>query len=82
MTRSFFKGLTIRAVICVILSMTFLFSCLWYTRSVNRSKEQDAYRKEYGTLLLASKYRSLNTDVNPSLIRAASALLTDSRCNP
>ena len=63
MTRSFFKGLTIRAVICVILSMTFLFSCLWYTRSVNRSKEQDAYRKEYGTLLLASKYRSLNTDV-------------------
>ena len=63
MTRSFFKGLTIRAVICVILSMTFLMSCLWYTRSVNRSKEQDAYREEYGTLLMASKYRELNTDV-------------------
>ncbi len=63
MTRSFFKGLTIRAIICVILSMTFLCSCLWYTRSVNRSKEQDAYREEFGTLLLASKYSSLNSDV-------------------
>ena len=63
MTRSFFKGLTIRAVICVILSMTFLLSCLWYTRSVNRSKEQDAYREEYGTLLMAERYRALNTDV-------------------
>lgn len=63
MTRSFFKGLTIRAVICVILSMTFLLTSLWYTRSVNRSKEQEAYREEYGTLLMAEKYRELNTDV-------------------
>ena len=63
MTRSFFRGLTLRAVICVVLSMTFLLSCLWYNRRVNRSREQDEYREEYGSLLMASEYRELKTDV-------------------
>ncbi len=63
MTKSFFRGLTLRAVVCVILSMTFLLSCLWYNRSVNRSKRQDEYRQEYGSLLMASEYRELKTDV-------------------
>ena len=63
MTRSFFRGLTIRAIICVVLSVTFLLSCLWYTRRVNRSREQDEYREKYGSLLLASEYRSLKTEV-------------------
>ena len=63
MTRSFFRGLTLRAVICVVLSMTFLLSCLWYNRRVNRSREQDEYREKYGSLLMASEYRELKTDV-------------------
>ncbi|HBY32422.1 MAG TPA: hypothetical protein DEG74_01470 [Clostridiales bacterium] len=63
MTRSFFKGLSVRAAICVVLSITFLLSCLWYHRRVSRSREQDEYRAEYGSLLMASQYRSLKTDV-------------------
>ena len=63
MTKSFFRGLTLRAVACVVLSVAFLLSCLWYTRRVSRSREQDEYRNEYGSLLLASEYRSLKTDV-------------------
>ena len=43
--------------------MTFLLSCLWYNRRVNRSREQDEYREEYGSLLMASEYRELKTDV-------------------
>ncbi len=63
MTRSFFRGLSIRAAICVVLSLAFLMSCLWYNRRVTRSREQDEYREEYGSLLMASEYRSLKSDV-------------------
>ena len=63
MTRSFFKGFTIRAVIWVVLTMTFLLSCLGYARSVRRSGEQEEFRKKYGALLMASEYRSLKSDV-------------------
>jgi len=63
MTKSFFRGLTLRAVVCVVLSMTFLLSCLWYNRRVNRSREQEEYREEYGSLLLGTEYRALKTDV-------------------
>ena len=63
MTRSFFKGLTFRAIFCVILSLGFLISCLFYTRRANYSREQKEYQEIYGSLLLASEYRPLTTDV-------------------
>ncbi|MBO4473396.1 MAG: hypothetical protein J5750_00635 [Clostridiales bacterium] len=63
MTRSFFKGLTLRAIICVVLTMGFLISCLGYARSVARSGQQEKYRELYGSLLMASEYRSLKTEV-------------------
>ena len=63
MTRSFFKGVTIRAAICVLVTLTFLFSCLSYARSVARSGQQEEYRELYGSLLMASEYRSLKTEV-------------------
>ncbi|MBR5938357.1 MAG: hypothetical protein IKZ90_08875 [Clostridiales bacterium] len=63
MTRSFFKGLTLRASVCVILSLGFLISCLFYTRRANYSREQKEYQEIYGSLLLASEYRPLTTDV-------------------
>lgn len=63
MTRSFFKGLTLRAIVCVILSLGFLISCLLYTRRANYSREQKEYQEIYGSLLLASEYRPLTTDV-------------------
>lgn len=63
MTRSFFKGLSIRASVCLVLSMSFLLTCLWYSRRVNRSREQEEYREVYGSLLVASEYRSLKSDV-------------------
>ncbi|MBO4687868.1 MAG: hypothetical protein J5636_05090 [Clostridiales bacterium] len=63
MTRSFFKGLTLRAIICVILTLGFLISCLGYARSVARSGQQERYRELYGSLLMASEYRSLKTEV-------------------
>jgi len=63
MTRSFFKGLTLRASVCVILSLGFLISCLFYTRRANYSREQKEYQEIYGSLLLASEYRPLTTNV-------------------
>ncbi len=63
MTRSFFKGVTIHAAICVLVTLTFLFSCLSYARSVARSGQQEEYRELYGSLLMASEYRSLKTEV-------------------
>ena len=63
MTRSFFKGLTIRAIICVALSVAFLMSCLGYARSVARSGQQEEYRTLYGPLLMAAEYRPLKTEV-------------------
>ena len=63
MTRSFFKGLTIRAVIALILSLGFLFICLYNTKAAKERREQSEYREEYGELLLASEYRMLDTQV-------------------
>ncbi len=63
MTRSFFKGLTIRAVIALILSLGFLFICLFNTNAAKGRREQAQYQKEYGELLLASEYRMLDTEV-------------------
>ncbi|MBP5417844.1 MAG: hypothetical protein J6Y58_10035 [Clostridiales bacterium] len=80
MTRSFFKGLSLRAAICVVLSLAFLLSCLWYNRSVSRSREQDEYREAYGSLLMASQYRSLKTDVlkNHNDVKAVYSAYDDS----
>ena len=63
MTRSFFKGLTIRAVITLILSLSFLLACFITTNSARGRREQEEYRKEYGELLLAAEYRMLDTEV-------------------
>ncbi|MBO4928112.1 MAG: hypothetical protein J5379_07685 [Clostridiales bacterium] len=63
MTRAFFKGLTIRAVICVVLTFVFLLSCFWYADNVSRAEKQEEYQEKYGSLLMAAEYRMLHTDV-------------------
>ncbi|MBP5492862.1 MAG: hypothetical protein J6Y08_08465 [Clostridiales bacterium] len=63
MTRSFFKGLTIRAVIAVFLSLLFLFGCLMYSKKAQGAREQERYKEEFGSLLMASEYRLLNTEI-------------------
>lgn len=63
MTKSFFRGVTWRAILAALLSISFLLSCLWYSRRQGRAKEQERYQQEYGSLLLASTYKELDTDV-------------------
>lgn len=63
MTKSFFRGLTWRAILVVLLSFAFLLGCLGYNRRKGREAEQKHYQEEYGSLLLASTYNELDTDV-------------------
>ena len=63
MTKSFFRGLTWRAILATLLTVIFLLGCLAYNRRKGRVAEQEHYREEYGSLLLASTYNELNTNV-------------------
>ncbi|MBR2751109.1 MAG: hypothetical protein IKD90_08260 [Clostridiales bacterium] len=63
MSRSFYKGFTIRALIVVILSLAFLFTCYYQTTSRSRKNEQQQYQEEFGSLLMATEYRPLKTDI-------------------
>lgn len=63
MTKSFFRGLTWRAIIAAILSISFLLTCLAYSRKKGRKEQQEQYRAEYGPLLMATEYHELDTDV-------------------
>ena len=63
MTRSFFKGLTWRAILAFLLSVGFLFGCLLHSRKEGDVREQEHFKQEYGSLLLAEEYRALKTDV-------------------
>ena len=57
MTRSFFKGLAIRALVVVVLSLSFLLVCYYKTKSDYNKREQAQYQEEFGSLLMASEYR-------------------------
>ena len=63
MTRSFFKGLTWRAILAFLLSLGFLLCCLIHSRKEGDVREQEHFKQEYGSLLLAEEYRTLKTDV-------------------
>jgi len=63
MTRSFFKGITIRAVIAIILSLGFLFACYYRSESNSEKRRQEKYVEEFGSLLMASEYRQLKTGI-------------------
>ncbi|MBO4495638.1 MAG: hypothetical protein J5752_07265 [Clostridiales bacterium] len=63
MTRSFFKGVTIRALIAIVLAFGFLFTCYYRTENRSQAKEQAKYKEEFGTLLMAEEYRPLKTDI-------------------
>ena len=63
MTKSFFKGLTWRALLALLLSLGFLFTCLMRSRKDGDAREQEHFKQEYGSLLLAEEYRALKTDV-------------------
>ncbi len=63
MTRSFFKGLAIRALVVVVLSLSFLLVCYYKTKSDYNKREQAQYQEEFGSLLMASEYRLLNTSI-------------------
>ena len=63
MTRSFYKSVTIRAVIAILLSLSFLFACLFEQRRARASEQQMRLREIYGDILNASEYRPLKTDI-------------------
>ncbi len=63
MTKSFFRGLTWRAILATFMTIIFLLGCLGYNRRKGRVAEQERYREEYGSLLLASTYNELSTNV-------------------
>lgn len=63
MTKSFFKGITIRSLVAILLSLTFLFACYFQDKRNQGSLQQKQLKAAYGDLLSASEYRPLQTDI-------------------